>query len=85
MIHYCIKKVGDWSVPQKPYLIKSGDGGYLWGRLSGAIKFIDLKEAKHFYDMLIRGDQKVFIEWHDDSKNPKYGKFGEVNPIALEN
>ena len=83
-MYYCVKKVGKTRVPEKPYLMYTM-GGHSWADKSYAYKFDDLDFANQARKDLIKQGINVFIEWHDESKNPKHGAFGEVNPIALKN
>ena len=83
-MYYCVKKVGETRVPEKPYLMYTMLG-HSWAGKSYAHKFNCLDFANAARKDLIKQGIDVFIEWHDKSKNPKHGTFGEVNPIALKN
>ena len=82
-MYYCVKKVGETRVPEKPYLMYTMMG-YCWAGKSYAYKFDSLDFANQARKDLIKDGFNVFIEWNDESKNPKCGAFGEVNSIALE-
>ena len=81
-MYYCVKKVGETRIPKKPYLIYTMCG-HSWGDKSYAYKFDSLDFANQARKDLIKQGINVFIEWHDESKNPKHGMFGEVNEKAL--
>ena len=82
-MYYCVKKIGETKVPEKPYLMYTMMG-HSWAGKSYAHKFNCLDFANEARKDLIKQGINVFIEWHDPSENPKHGSFGEVNPLALE-
>ena len=82
-IYYFIKKVGEYAVPSNPYLVLDTNG-YGWGCSSSAHKFLCLDSAQYILEDVQARGEKVFLEWRDDSPNPKHGAFGEVNPYAYQ-
>lgn len=81
-MHYHIQKAGETRQPVKPYLIITMCG-YDWGSRDYAHKFLDLDGLKYILEDLKAKGEKVFATWHDESKNPPHGSWGEVNPHAL--
>ena len=79
MNHYRIKLIGDYRVPQKPWLTLYMDGKYDFAGESYAHKFDTIEQAKKWLDYLRACGKKGYMTWHDNSKNPPCGSFGEVN------
>ena len=83
-MYYHIKLIGETKVPKNPYLSITMAGNS-WSSRSYAHKFLCLDSAKYILDDVNANGKVAFIEWHDESKNPPHGSWGEVNPYALKN
>ena len=82
MIHYRIKLIGDYRVPQKPWLW-IGMSGYSFESSHDAHKFATIEQAKEWLNHLKACGKKVYMTWHDTSENPPHGAWGEVNRQVL--
>jgi hypothetical protein len=80
-MYYHIKLIGETQVPENPYLTINPVMG--WSSRSQAHKFLCLDSAKYILDDVNANGKVAFIEWHDESKNPPHGSWGEVNPFYL--
>ena len=83
MIHYRIKLIGDYRVPQKPWLALGMDGNFRFAGEGYAHKFSELSKANEWLNYLRGRGKKVYMTWHDTSKNPPHGAWGEVNRDVL--
>ena len=79
-MHYRIKLIGEYKTPRKPWL-NITMSGYSFEGEGYAHKFHTIPEAKSWLNHLEACGQKVFMTWHDESKDAKdfYGSWGEVN------
>jgi len=82
MIHYRIKLIGDYRVPQKPWL-NITMSGYSFESEGYAHKFDSIAKANEWLNHLKACGKKVYMTWHDTSANPKHGAWGEVNRDVL--
>ena len=82
-MHYRIKLIGDYRVPQKPWLALGMDGNFHFSGESYAYKFSELSKANEWLNYLRGRGKKVYMTWHDTSANPKHGSWGEVNRDVL--
>ena len=78
-MHYRIKLIGDYRVPQKPWLALGMEGNFHFASESYAHKFATIEQAKEWLDYLKGCGRRVYMTWHDTSKSPVHGSFGEVN------
>ncbi|MBN86788.1 MAG: hypothetical protein CL885_04625 [Dehalococcoidia bacterium] len=82
-MHYRIKLVGDYQVPERPWL-NITMAGYSFESESYAHKFATIAQVGEWIERLKDQGEKVYATWHDESPKPKRGAWGEVNPKVFE-
>ena len=81
-MYYRIKRIEHYP-SRKPWLALGVGGNYSFGGIDYAHKFTCLDHARNVLDKVNSVWGQAFITWHDDSPNPPYWTWGEVNLDAI--